>query len=596
MPTATRLRALLTRMVMAIVTNLVPTLFVVVGGLYLLLGIAELVGATEWFFNEPAGTSITFADLLLPLLGVALVGIAVGLKQRRRDIWLLSVGMIAGFTFVSWAPLSAVSRDGGGGMDVVALITNLALVGSLLSTRNRYTVRGSNLMRASVYLGWLASLAVISGVYWGVSMLVLDVTWDQARTYSLGDPTSTIDNLQRLQLLATIAFFVACLAFLIRLLKSLRPDDVRLSVAATRDLLRRCGADSLDYFVTNEKKRHYIWRDGRGLIGYDLANGLVLASGNPICAPQHRATLLNDFLHDMERDGYVVAFWAIDQTLADDLGNRGFRTVKLGEEASLEVDRFSLENLGARGSALKRAVRSVEAHGIEFAFYRLEEVPGHVYSQMDDLDRSWLQEFGGTDEKGFSMTLSRLPDFEDQDAAFAVALDPSVPGLPRVVAYLSFVPVYNRNSYSLDMMRRTRQAPNGINDFLLVHTLQVIGYHGRDTVSLNFAPLAETAGGPSLLGRAANALPPSLKKTFYIDSLYAYNDRFGPDWVPRYGAFKARRDLIAIVRMVAKLEGAIALDWRRRLSRLIAGSNYTITRSPPVATRYAPEVTDDQDS
>lgn len=197
----------------------------------------------------------------------------------------------------------------------------------------------------------------------------------------------------------------------------------------------------------------------------------------------------------MERDGYVVAFWAIDQTLADDLGNRGFRTVKLGEEASLEVDRFSLENLGARGSALKRAVRSVEAHGIEFAFYRLEEVPGHVYSQMDDLDRSWLQEFGGTDEKGFSMTLSRLPDFEDQDAAFAVALDPSVPGLPRVVAYLSFVPVYNRNSYSLDMMRRTRQAPNGINDFLLVHTLQVIGYHGRDTVSLNFAPLAETAGG-----------------------------------------------------------------------------------------------------
>lgn len=398
MPTATRLRALLPRMVMAIVTNLVPTLFAVVGGLYLLLGIAELVGATEWFFNEPAGTSITFADLLLPLLGVALVGIAVGLKQRRRDIWLLSVGMIAGFTFVSWAPLSAVSRGGGGGMDVVALVTNLALVGSLLSTRNRYTVRGSNLMRASVYLGWLASLAVISGVYWGVSMLVLDVTWDQARTYSLGDPTSTIDNLQRLQLLATIAFFVACLAFLIRLLKSLRPDDVRLSVAATRDLLRRCGADSLDYFVTNEKKRHYIWRDGRGLIGYDLANGLVLASGNPICAPQHRATLLNDFLHDMERDGYVVAFWAIDQTLADDLGNRGFRTVKLGEEASLEVDRFSLENLGARGSALKRAVRSVEAHGIEFAFYRLEEVPGHVYSQMDDLDRSWLQEFGGTDE------------------------------------------------------------------------------------------------------------------------------------------------------------------------------------------------------
>ena len=114
MPTATRLRALLPRMVMAIVTNLVPTLFAVVGGLYLLLGIAELVGATEWFFNEPAGTSITFADLLLPLLGVALVGIAVDLKQRRRDIWLLSVGMIAGFTFVSWAPLSAVSRDGGG--------------------------------------------------------------------------------------------------------------------------------------------------------------------------------------------------------------------------------------------------------------------------------------------------------------------------------------------------------------------------------------------------------------------------------------------------------------------------------------------------
>ncbi len=579
--------SLISRIAKSLMANFVPTLFALVGLIYLAIGVMLSVAAISWFFNEDSDVSISLVDLFVPLFGVALVLLAIGLYQRRRDIWALSIGLLLIFSLLSWAPLSAVETSGeGSALNWSSLIINLILVFSLVLTRHRYRVRGSHLMNASVYRSFLSTIAAIIGGYVLIARWILSTSWTQLRSFDATNDAGSIDNLGRLQLVAVGLLVLAGAVLLFRLLRSLRPDRVRLEAAEAKRILQNHGSDSLDYFILNNKKRQFVWQD-KGLIGYDVANGLALVSGNPVCASENRGPLLDDFTKEMALQGLDVAFWAVSSDLATLLEERGLHTVKLGEEASVRVEDFSLD--GPDSSGLRRALRAVEAKGVRFAFYRMEDVPGHIYSQMQELDEQWLNEFGaGAAERGFSMTLSRLPEFADRDAAFSVALQDDPAGFPRVVAYISFVPVYNQNSYSLDMMRRTKEAPNGTNEFLLVNTIQITRYHGRRTISLNFAPLAATDGDSSALSRALTALPESVRKSFYLDSLYSFNDKFGPDWVPRYAAFASTRDALGVLRAAAKLEASFEIGWRRRLAQWIAGSEFLITKAIPTATLSTP--------
>lgn len=573
-----------TRVTRFLARNVVPALFAIAGVIYAIVGLVVLVLSASWFVNSPSRLALAFSDLLLLPFGVALMLVAAGLHARRRDVWLLAIGSIAVFSFITWSPFSAVAIEGGERqLDVLSLSVNALLIAVLVVSGRRYTVSGS-LFRGRSYLTMAVAVGVLGGLYWVVASWLLDRPWVEIRAFQASESDLVVTSLTRLQLAACWALVILVLGFLFKVFGSLRGSHPRMAPQALRELLSRYGADSLDYFVTNEKKRHYLWRDGRGLIGYELVSGLALVSGDPICAPGDLDAIIEDFTFEMSRNGHEVAFWAISDDVAANLDKRGLTTLKLGEEATVDVTTFDVDALGSEGSDLKRAVRAVEARGIEFAFYRMEEVPGLIYSKMQELDRSWIAEFGaGSEERGFSMTLSRLPNFEDIDAAFAVAIDHSEPSNPTVIAYLSLVPVYNENSYSLDMMRRTKDAPNGINDFLLVHTLQIIRYHGRRYLSLNFAPLANTDAEPSLLARAASSLPASLKKSFYIDTLYAYNDKFDPRWAARHAAFNGSRSIIGVVRAVAKLEGSIEIDWRRQLAQVVAGSDHLVIKGSPAA-------------
>jgi lysyl-tRNA synthetase class 2 len=105
----------------------------------------------------------------------------------------------------------------------------------------------------------------------------------------------------------------------------------------------------------------------------------------------------------------------------------------------------------------------------------------------------------------------------------------------RIRGFLHFAPSYGRAAVSLSLMRRDHGTPNGLTEFLVARSVELLRARGVDEVSLNFAAFARFIHEPRglaerLLGRvllAADAV-------FQIERLYRFNAKFFPRWEPRF--------------------------------------------------------------
>src|SRR5262249_13051402 len=179
----------------------------------------------------------------------------------------------------------------------------------------------------------------------------------------------------------------------------------------------------------------------------------------------------------------------------------------------------------------------------------------------DEIDRivaradSWR---GSPTERGFSMALGRVGGAEDGQCVVATATENGV-----LRALLHFVP-WGGDGLSLDLMRRDRSAAPGVNDFLIVEAIKAANDLGVKRISLNFAVFRaalergeKIGAGPVL--RAWRRFLLFLSRWFQIESLYKFNAKFSPEWVPRFVVFPNTRDAPRIG--FAALEAEAFLVW-----------------------------------
>src|SRR5207237_8021608 len=100
----------------------------------------------------------------------------------------------------------------------------------------------------------------------------------------------------------------------------------------------------------------------------------------------------------------------------------------------------------------------------------------------------------GVAERGFWMAMDALASEQGHDSVVVVTRD----GEGVVRGFLHFVPSYGRPAMSLSFMRRDRNTPNGLTEFLVVRAIGLLRERGVDEISLNFAAfgrLLEQPGG-----------------------------------------------------------------------------------------------------
>jgi lysyl-tRNA synthetase class 2 len=501
--------------------------------------------------------------------GLMLLRVAAALRKRKRRAWGLAVGVTLTLV-IAYVPRGHHPL----GESLVALVLLLLL----LTARSRFTAKSDPVTR------WFAARVGAQffavAVIYGISVFYLSPNrvgghpsfWLRLQQTVYGlvgmhGPLQLRGHRFPEVVHATLLGFGLLTAVSVALL-ALRPAEpiARLSPAdetRLRELLRRHGArDSLGYFATRRDKSIVWSATGKAAITYRVVHGVALASGDPVGDPEAWPGAIAAYQNLVQSYGWTAAVIGCSE-----LGATIFRrdmnlsALAIGDEAILDVADFTLEGRSMRG--VRQACGRIERSGYDLRVRRASDIGDEELAELLRVAAEWR---GNQVERGFSMALSRLGDRSDGDCVLVTAHAGE-----RLTGLLHFVP-WGPHGLSLDVMRRDRDADNGLNEFLIVTLIQACPELNVTRVSLNFVVFRDAiergqkiGAGPIL--RVWRRVLVYLSRWWQIESLYRFNVKFRPDWEPRLLSYAAARDLPRIT--LAALEAEAFLVRPHGLKRML---------------------------
>ncbi|MFF2211094.1 bifunctional lysylphosphatidylglycerol synthetase/lysine--tRNA ligase LysX [Streptomyces antibioticus] len=328
-----------------------------------------------------------------------------------------------------------------------------------------------------------------------------------------------------------------------------------------RALLRTYGGqDSLGYFATRRDKAVLFSPSGKAAVTYRVEAGVCLAGGDPVGDREAWPHAIAVWLDAARRHAWQPAVMGASEDGARAYARSGLGALQLGDEAILHVASFDLSGRDMR--VTRQAVNRVRRTGASCRVRRHSTLTDQEMEEIVDRADAWRDT---ETERGFSMALDRLGDPADGDCLLVEALD----GDGRLLALLSFVP-WGTEGISLDLMRRDREAPNGVMEFMVADLCAAAPKLGVRRISLNFAVFrsvfeegARIGAGPVL--RLWRRLLLFLSRWWQLEALYRSNAKYRPEWYPRFLCYGDAGSLARVGLASGIAEGFVSVPSLRTL-------------------------------
>ncbi|MEX5272098.1 bifunctional lysylphosphatidylglycerol synthetase/lysine--tRNA ligase LysX [Kocuria sabuli] len=513
----------------------VVTLFLLTGALIRRKRMALVLVAAF----ELAGMLISAAILV----GVWGFGLEVGRTPTTGSAHLafevLAVAVGVPFLWLTWwvrHAFPARTRSGAGGAAALTLVTGSAL--SLALTHVLLLA-----VTATTVDDWRVLLAAIS----------------RALGVPVGNPRFHEAVPEWIPLLASVLLALTLLAALYVFLRPSRRNEdwSGEQEVALRALLATHGEDdSLGYFATRRDKEIIYSSDARAAVAYRVVGGVSLAAGDPVGDPSSWPQAVAAWKDRARRYGWTPAVLAASEAGARTHAAAGLAVTTLGDEAVLHTDRFSLASTSM--TEVRRAVRRAGRDGVSVRIRRHAELSAGELGRLGALAEAWR---GEEPDRGFSMALNRWGDPADEQCVVVTAHRNE----GEVVGLLSFVP-WGRRGLSLDVMRRSPEAPNGTTELMVAELMEQGSARGFTKVSLNFAMFRSVFVDADRLGaggltRINSSVLGFFDRFFQLESLYRANAKYRPEWVPRYLCFDGALALARTSAAAGQAEGFLPMPF-----------------------------------
>ncbi len=320
------------------------------------------------------------------------------------------------------------------------------------------------------------------------------------------------------------------------------PPKPRMSAedeAGIRGLLAEFGdRDSVGYFALREDKS-VVWSNTRkAAITYRVVAGCALVSGDPIGNPDAWPQAMHAFLDLALRNGWTPGAVGCSEEAGEIWVREADMTaLEIGDEAVVHVDEYDPDNPRYRN--VRQSVRRILKQNYTTEIFRTSEMTKEMRQLLTEDSKKWR---GAATERGFMMGLGRIADDDEPDLLIVAARKEG-----QVMALLQYVP-WGEKGLSLDLMRRSPQADSGVNELMIDATIRYAREHDITRISLNFAAFrsvfergAQLGAGPVI--RSWRSILLFFSRWLQMESLFRFNSKFRPEWVPRYIMFRKNGDL-----------------------------------------------------
>jgi lysylphosphatidylglycerol synthetase-like protein (DUF2156 family) len=507
------------------------------------------------------------AAAITAVAGIGMIMMARGLRRGQRRAWFFAVAALA---------ITIVAHLARGGSAISSVLAAALLV-LLIVQRQHFqaSTDRSSFRSALPRLALIGAAAVLAGAVGleasparhhlpGFGVLLIACVERLFAQYNISLPDRVDDFID--PVLASIgASIIVSVLYLVtrpvvdrRLSQQGTSAERRLAELRAREIVRRHGHGTLDYFALRDDKQFFFYRDS--LVAYAVYGGVALISPDPIGPESERTEVFSTFRSYAEAHGWTIGVMAAGEEWLPIYRAAGLHYLYLGDEAIVDCATFSLE--GGRMKGLRQACTRLARNGYTVEFLDPSEIEPERVTDIVELI-SMLRR--GEGERGFSMMLGRLFNPKDKGLLLTVVYGPD--GKPAAVC--QFVPSPAINGYSLDLMRRDPgDHPNGLIDFALCSTIEHLREGKASGLSLNFAAFRSVLDGERGDGTFTRVERWAIKRLsgiLPIESLWTFNAKYHPKWLPRHLVYPAAESFVPVVAAVLRAESMTEIPVLGRL-------------------------------
>ncbi len=518
---------------------LVPPLLsftVFVGGAILLFSgatpaVGERLGWLMRFLPLPV---LELSHFLASLAGMGLVLLARGLQRRLDAAYWFSL-LLLGLGVV-FSLLKGLDYEEAG---VLALI----LI-ALLPSRGHF-YRKASVLERPFSPRWIAAIVLVLVCSFWLGMFSykhIEYSADLWWQFTLsGDAPRFLRSMVGVVALA-LFFSVA------RLLRAAPPKPISPGLVDLQkvDFIVQQSRHTYATLALLGDKSFLFSEKGNAFIMYGVEGRSWVAMGDPVGPEGEWPDLVWRFRELCDRYDDWPVFYEIGHEHLNLYLELGLAVLKLGEEAMVSLDKFSLEGSDRKG--LRHTFHKMEKEGCVFEVVPAERVP-LILSELKSISDAWLKE-KNTREKGFSLGFFD-PDYLKRLPSSVIRKN------GNIVAFANIWLGGSHEEFSIDLMRYLPGAPHGVIEYLFICLMLWGGQEGYHWFNLGMAPLSGLEGhGLAPLWNRLGAFVFRHGEHFYnFQGLRQYKEKFQPEWRPKYlaspGGLSVPRTLANIASLIS---------------------------------------------
>jgi phosphatidylglycerol lysyltransferase len=382
-------------------------------------------------------------------------------------------------------------------IDYEEAIVALGVISILLVTRKEYYVKNNPRLRLIGVQTAILSVAVVIlygtiGFYFiDKKHFNIDFSMLQSILYTLQNyfligshDLVPVDGFARHFLASIKISGFLSIAFLIYTF--IRPFIIKTNVTsdenkAAGELLKLYGCSGLDYFKTYSDKLFFFSQNKKAFIAFRVTGNFAIALENPVAEnPQEMKNCITEFDKFCYESGLKSIFYRVPEESLQVYRSLGKKNLFLGQAGIVDLSNFTLE--GPEKKSLRNALNKIKDKGLK-ATVHTPPIKDGILQKLKSVSDEWLKDTE-RDEIIFSQGMFVWDELKMQTIITVENAE------EKIIAFLNIIPDFAKGEGTYDLIRKTKDAPNGIMDYLLVELFNYLKSQDYSSVHLGLAPMS----------------------------------------------------------------------------------------------------------
>jgi phosphatidylglycerol lysyltransferase len=323
---------------------------------------------------------------------------------------------------------------------------------------------------------------------------------------------------------------------LVRSYKS-RENVTEEELLIANGLMKSCGNSSLDYFKTYYDKMIFFSQSCKSFISYRVSGNYAVVLENPVSLNSiEMKQCISEFDVYCYQNGLKSIYYRVPESSLDIYHQLRKKDLFLGQEAIVDLSTFKLD--GGNRKSLRNAIKKVTDLGYKTTIHQ-PPVKDGILQKIKSVSDEWLSDTGRT-EIIFSQGMFLWKELKQQTIITVENEE------EKIVAFLNIIPDYTNGEATYDIMRKTKDAPGGVMDYLMVELFKYLKLQDVNFVNLGFAPMSGLNDPHTFPERSMKFAYEKIKSFSHYKGLREYKDKFATAWTNKYLIYQHDYDLLQV--------------------------------------------------